>query len=144
MKKISIFLVSVLFTVALNAQVSTKSKKIWHPIVEAIATVESGQDPTLVSKSGKYVGYLQISSILVKEVNNILGKSVYTNMDRLDKDKSIEMFIIIQEHYNPERNAEKAIRLWNSGDKNCMKCKTKTQGYYNKVSKLVKGGFNVS
>ena len=28
---------------------------------------------------------------------------------------------------------EKAIRLWNSGDKNCMKNKSKTEAYYRRV-----------
>ena len=43
------------------------------------------------------------------------------------------MFIEFQEHFNPEGNMEKAIRLWNSGDLNCMKRKAATDGYYKRV-----------
>lgn len=110
--------------------------KKWEWVAEAIAQVETHRDSTLVSKSGKYVGYLQISPILVKQVNLILGKEHYSLKDRYSREKSIEMFIIFQEHFNQEGNIEKAIRLWNSGDPHCMRNKTaKVTTYYNKVKK---------
>ena len=42
------------------------------------------------------------------------------------------MFILIQEFYNPGRDIEKAIRLWNGGPNYGIRS---TQGYYNKVMK---------
>ena len=108
-------------------------EKKWAPVIRAIAQVESEGNPKMVSKCGRYVGYLQISKILVRECNQILGKQVYTYDDRYDKQKSIDMFIVFQEHFNKEGNTEKAIRLWNSGDLNCMKHKRPTEGYYRRV-----------
>lgn len=132
MKKILLFLVAVTLTVALNAQTKQQLKK-WMPIINAIAQVESGGNPKAVSKSGTYIGLLQIAPICVRECNRIVGKNKFTYNDRYSKEKSIEMFIVFQEYHNPEGNMEKAIRLWNSGDKNCMKNKSKTEAYYRRV-----------
>lgn len=132
MKKILLFLVAVLITVALNAQTKQQLKK-WMPVINAIAQVESGGNPKAVSKSGTYVGLLQIAPICVRECNRIVGKNKFTYNDRYSKEKSIEMFIVFQEYHNSEGNMEKAIRLWNSGDKNCMKNKSKTEAYYRRV-----------
>ena len=132
MKKILLFLVAVTLTVALNAQTEQQLKK-WMPVINAIAQVESGWNPKAVSRSGTYVGLLQMAPICVRECNRIVGKNKFAYKDRLSKEKSIEMFIIFQEHHNPEGNMEKAIRLWNSGDKNCMKNKSRTEAYYRKV-----------
>ena len=132
MKKILLFLVAVTLTVALNAQTKQQLKK-WMPVINAIAQVESGGNPKAVSKSGTYVGLLQIAPICVRECNRIVGKNKFTYKDRYSKEKSIEMFIVFQEYHNPEGNMEKAIRLWNSGDKNCMKNKSKTEAYYRRV-----------
>ena len=117
-------LISAAFALSVSATTVDTEKK-WHAVIEAISMVESTGNPN--------VGYLQISKILVRECNRILGKETYTYDDRYDKQKSIEMFIIYQERYNPEGNIEKAIRLWNSGDVNCMKRKAATNGYYNRV-----------
>jgi len=130
------FIVTCLMTltVALTLSAATiDPEKKWAAVIKAIAQVESEGDPKQVSKCGRYVGYLQISKILVRQCNQILGKQVYTYDDRYDKQKSIEMFIIYQEYFNKEGNMEKAIRLWNSGDLNCMKRKRPTEGYYRKV-----------
>lgn len=95
--------------------------------------VESEGNPKRVSRNGLYVGYLQISEILVRECNRIAGYKKYTYADRYDKQKSINMFIDYQEFHNKTGNMEKAIRLWNSGDVNCMMRKARTEGYYKKV-----------
>ncbi|MBQ9363738.1 MAG: transglycosylase SLT domain-containing protein [Bacteroidaceae bacterium] len=122
------------WTVAFTLSAATVDlEKKWAAVIRAIAQVESEGNPKMVSKCGRYVGYLQISKILVRECNQILGKQVYTYDDRYDKQKSIDMFIVFQEHFNKEGNTEKAIRLWNSGDLNCMKHKRPTEGYYRRV-----------
>ena len=107
--------------------------KKWGTVIQAIAMVESECNPKRVSRNGLYIGYLQISEILVRECNRIAGYKKYTYADRYDKQKSIDMFIDYQECHNPEGNMEKAIRLWNSGDSNCMKRKARTEGYYRRV-----------
>ncbi len=132
MKKI---LVLFLMVISLNASAATNAElyKKWGDVIEAIARVESGGNPKSVSKNGLYVGYLQISEILVRECNRIVGYKKYTYNDRYDKQKSIGMFIDFMEEHNPEGNKEKAIRLWNSGDLNCMNRKSRTEGYYQRV-----------
>ena len=106
----------------------------WDRVINAVAKVESGYNPRAIN--GHHVGYLQISPILVKECNRILAQRKdpkrYTLQDRYSKEKSIEMFILIQEFYNPGRDIEKAIRLWNGGPNYGIRS---TQGYYNKVMK---------
>lgn len=120
---------------AFSKQDSVMNK--WLPLIEAIATLESRKNPKVVSRCGKYVGYLQISKLLVNECNMILKEKRYSYNDRYDKQKSIEMFIIIQNRHNPEGNIEKAIRLWKSGDTQCMHHKARTETYYRKVMKLL-------
>lgn len=111
--------------------------KKWIDLAEAIAMVESKQDSTAISKSGVYVGYLQMAPICVNEVNRILKEQnkdkQFTYNDRLSREKSIEMFIIFQEYHNSNGDKERAIRLWNSGDRKCMERKHKTESYYRKV-----------
>lgn len=86
-------------------------------LITAIATVESQLNEKAVSKD--CVGYLQIRPVVVRECNNILkqqkSKKRYTLKDRLNKQKSIEMFYLIQEKFNPTYNVKKAICIWNAG-----------------------------
>ena len=113
---------------------STPTKNRWDNLIKAISAVESKGNTRAVN--GKHVGILQISPIVVDECNRInkLKKNVkrYTYGDRYSKEKSIEMFWIIQNFYNKERNLEKAIRLWNGGS---GYTRAGTQKYYNKVIK---------
>ena len=109
----------------------------WDPIMDAIIEVESGGDANAVS--GKSVGAMQITPILVKECNNILqqknSKKRYTLADRYSVEKSKEMFLLIQSHHNPANNIEKAIRLWNGGANYSVKATTR---YYRKVMSKMK------
>ncbi len=136
MKKLlaSVLMVFTLTAAAKPAPEIDLQKK-WGAVIQAIAMVESECHPNKVSRNGLYVGYLQISEILVRECNRIVGYKKYTYADRYDKQKSIDMFIDYQEHYNPDGNMERAIRLWNSGDLKCMTRKARTEGYYQRVMK---------
>lgn len=128
------FLILFLLTVSVVANAADKNlEKKWGPVIEAIAQVESERNPKAVSKNGCYVGYLQISKILVNECNDIAGYKKYTYDDRMDRQKSIDMFIDFMERHNSGGNMERAIRLWNSGDRNCMSRKARTEGYYRRV-----------
>lgn len=92
-------------------------KQDFNRLVTAIATVESNLNEKVVS--GDCVGYLQIRPVLVKECNNILKQRKsdkrFKNSDRLSKEKSIEMFHLIQEKYNPTYDVKRAICIWNAG-----------------------------
>ena len=109
----------------------------WDPVMDAIIEVESGGDAKAVS--GSSVGAMQITPILVKDCNNILqqknSKKRYTLADRYSVEKSKEMFLLIQSHYNPANNVEKAIRLWNGGVNYSVKATTR---YYRKVMSKMK------
>lgn len=125
----------------LISEVKTSSKNQegrWSRLIEAISMTESGGDAKAVSRCGRYVGHLQISKIMVRVCNEIAGYNKYRYSDRYNRDKSIEMFIMFQTEYNPDSNLEYAIRLWNTGDVDCMKNKRSSDGYYRKVMKNYK------
>lgn len=104
----------------------------WTKVINAIIHVESRGDVNAVS--GLSVGPMQITPILVEECNQILSekksKVRYTLADRKDVKKSMEMFLLFQEKYNPENDVERAIRSWNGGPRYKLKA---TNSYYKKV-----------
>lgn len=127
-----------------NSQKSKKEVFNWEAVINAIIKVESGGNPKARNAKGDCAGVLQITPVLVKECNDILKKQKrkkrYTLQDRYNVKKSKEMFIIIQEHLNPEHNVEKAIKCWNCGGfylKN-NGWKNKSIDYYKKVMKNLK------
>ena len=75
----------------------------WNPVIQAIVQVESEGNTKAVS--GNSCGAMQITPILVKECNEILkkrkSKKRFTIRDRFSLEKSKEMFILIQSHFNP-------------------------------------------
>jgi len=109
----------------------------WSAVIAAIIQVESNGDSRACS--GKSVGAMQITPILVADCNNILkqqgSKKRYTLADRYSVVKSKEMFLVIQQRYNPENDVEKAIRSWNGG---IHYNKRSTQRYFDKVMKHLK------
>jgi hypothetical protein len=100
-----------------------------HPArwLSAILWVESGSG-TCNSKELGAVGVLQQHEIFVDDVNRILKKKKYSYDDRNDKAKAIEMFMIFQNHYNPEMNFEKMTKIQVAGP-NGMKKKC-SEKYY--------------
>ena len=129
---------------ALPFSVMTQEKKAydWNPIMDAIIQVESRGNAKAHNPNGDCAGILQIVPILVKECNQILAKRKskkrYTLGDRYNVSKSKEMFILLQEHFNPEHNVEKAIRCWNSGFYGNWR--NRSGEYYKNVMKYYNGG----
>lgn len=109
---------------------SYAQKAHWPTLIKAISKVESNHNPKKVSRSGKYVGILQMAPIAVDECNVIVGYKKYSYKDRWDPDKSAEMFRLIQSRHNKTDSLERAIRLWNGGPNYK---KGKTEAYYRKV-----------
>jgi hypothetical protein len=105
--------------------------------MEAIIQVESEGNARAVS--GNSVGAMQITPILVEECNEILknrkSDKRFTMNDRYNVEKSKEMFLLIQSHYNKTNNVEKAIRSWNGGPRYGIKA---TNNYLAKVMRLLK------
>lgn len=99
-----------------NREVTIK-KYNWEPFMRAIIAVESEGDVN--AKNGNCIGPMQISPIMVAECNDILkkrkSKKRFSLSDRKNISKAKEMFILIQEHFNPEHNLKKAARIWNAG-----------------------------
>ena len=122
----------------LTASAQTKNVSYnWNKVINAISKVESKENPSAASKD--CVGILQIRPILVADVNEYLktkgSNKRFKLSDRLNVEKSKEMFVIYQKRYNPKNNIEKAIRLWNGG---CGYSKAKTENYYRKTLKYLK------
>ena len=108
----------------------------WNPVIHAIVQVESEGNTRAVS--GNSCGAMQITPILVKECNDILkkrkSKKRFTLRDRFSLEKSKEMFVLIQSHFNPLNDIEMAIRSWNGGMRYNVK---RTQRYFEKVMKCL-------
>ena len=103
MRKVKKLLFVILFAcMSINASYSQSFN--WTRVINAIAIVESNNNPRAVGGGGS-VGLLQITPILVKDCNKILAKQKsskrYNLSDRLNPEKSKEMFVLIQEYYNP-------------------------------------------
>lgn len=82
-------------------------------VCKALIWVESRGNSKAHRKSGDCLGILQISPIYVKECNRLQSNVVYSLEDREDIVKSLEMFTIIQNRYNPQHDIHKAIQLHN-------------------------------
>lgn len=102
----------------------------------ALIIIEShGNDNAINSHAA---GCLQITPILVKDVNRIAGTS-YTLQDRLDRQKSIEMAQIYLQYYGKvytkktgkEPDNEIYARIWNGGPDGWQK--SCTEEYWLKV-----------
>ena len=61
------------------------------------------------------LGILQITPGFVAYLNKLYGYKKYKHSDSFDEVKSLEMFWIFQNLYNPEFDKEKAARYWNGG-----------------------------
>lgn len=72
----------------------TVTRTEWDIFVQALIYVESEGKPNAVGKTND-VGILQITPIYVREVNRILGEERFTLEDRVDVDKSLEMFTVL-------------------------------------------------
>ena len=101
-------------TVVVYKDTSVVYKEDWDCFISAIVSVESNGKWDAKGKNND-VGVLQITPILVRDCNRILGREKYTLADRLDSLKSVEMFNVVQKHYNPQRDYHWALKLWNSG-----------------------------
>lgn len=121
----------------ISLTINAKKTYNWNKVINAIIQVESKGNANARSKD--CVGVMQIRPLLVRDVNEYLkmkGSSKrYTLNDRLNAEKSKEMFILYQKRYNPTNNVDKAIRMWNGGP---YYSETKTNGYLKKVKAHMK------
>lgn len=125
MKKLTVL------TVLAYASLCQTSGDRYAKLLPAIEHVESGGDASAVGDGGKAVGILQIHTVLVDDVNRIVGEKRFTYADRLDADKSREMFRVYSSHYSHDASDEVTARRWNGGPKGDKK--RATLAYWSKV-----------
>lgn len=135
-KHLTLLCAAWMITLSTHAQ---KKDYDWSKLIDAIAQVESKGDKNARNPNGNCVGILQITPILVKQCNQWLKEEKsskrYTLDDRLNAEKSKEMFVLYQKHYNPTNNVDKAIRIWNRGPHYTI---ANTNSYVKKVMKYYK------
>jgi len=83
----------------------------WELLKTAIIWQESKGNSEAIGGNG--YGLYQITPIYVKECNRILGYNKYTLHDRRNPLKSHEMFLVVQNYHNPEKDVKKAVKLHN-------------------------------
>lgn len=83
----------------------------FEQLIMAIALTESRFQPEALGTAGD-IGILQIREIYVREVNRLYG-TCYTIEDAYSPEKSLEMFLLMQQHYNPEDDIETGIYYHN-------------------------------
>ena len=86
----------------------------WDKLIMAICWTESKFDPDAIGKN-QDSGIMQITPIFVAEVNRLYG-TAYTIADAFDIDKSLELYRLMQAHYNPKNDIETAIRYHNRSE----------------------------
>lgn len=101
----------------------------------AIAQVESNHDPRAFNQKEGARGILQITPIMVDEVNRIVGEQRYLIEDCFSIFKSKQMFRIYCEHWFPGGTLEQWARAWNGGPTGPHKSSTK--GYWAKVNSVL-------
>jgi hypothetical protein len=104
-------LVSDIRVSAISDKKEAMDRVVWERLVHAICMVESGCDDNAKNKTSSACGRFQMLRVYVDEVNRIKGKKVYSYNDRFDPLKAREMFDIYQQHYNPNKDIDKAIVL---------------------------------
>lgn len=87
----------------------------WEIMILSIAFYESRCFDDVKNKVSSATGVLQLLNEYVDDCNRIAGYNKYSYSDRLNIDKTLEMFNMIQMHYNPEKNIYKAIKLHSVG-----------------------------
>ena len=89
---------------------------LWENLYLSIVEVESRGDNMAISHKGA-IGHIQIlpkgKGGYLDEANRISGYDKYSNTDLYSSVKSREIWDIVMNHHNPERDINKAIRMHN-------------------------------
>ena len=85
----------------------------WPIFIEALIQVEGDGNDFAVG-SHNDAGCLQLTPVYLVAANEILGQKGYYKLeDRFDREKSIEIFNVVNAYHNPDRDFDKALRLHN-------------------------------
>jgi len=100
-----------------------------NALLKAMVHVESRNNPATVNTKENAVGILQCRPIMLNEVNRIVGYDKYSLHDRTDPVKSVEMWRIVMDYWNPDYGLKSACLIWNGRGKDG----NGSLDYYNKV-----------
>ena len=134
---------SILVVIALLCALTAPAVEVPEKLLNAISVVESGKEANAVGDSGKALGCFQLHKIYVRDVNNILGRKVYSYSDRLNPNKAKAMTVIYLKHYGrvyarktgKRATLEVLARIHNGGPNGWSKPATKE--YWLKVKKAL-------
>lgn len=100
-------------------------------LLHAIIQVESGGNPHQINWKENAIGLLQIRPVMIEEVNRIsllTGRAERFQLeDAFDSLKSIQIYWIVQEYWNPTNDLRKGTLVWNG--------RGKTNTYWKKIQK---------
>lgn len=125
----------VMFGIVPQCDGAVESKYNLDDLLNAIATVESNNNPTAVGDNGKAVGLFQIHKIYVDDVNRILGYPAFAYADRLDPQKSRSMISVYLRHYGKNKSLDDMARIHNGGPRGYKK--KSTLRYCQKVRRVM-------
>lgn len=111
------------------------SRYSFNDLLDAIATVESNNDPNAVGDKGEAIGVYQIHKIYVDDVNRILRYPAFSYADRQDARKSRSMASVYLRHYGKNKSIAAMARIHNGGPKGHKK--KSTLQYWQKVRKVL-------
>ena len=110
------------------------------PLIDAMIWVESRGNDSAYCEVEEAVGCLQIRPIMLRECNRILKLKKLDNQyelnDRWNREKSIEIFIVVANHHHRNGTYEEIARAWNGGPNWAEKSGTKR--YWRKVQRKLK------
>lgn len=102
-------------TIPLEIEQNMTREDTINAMALAFAQQESQFNHTAVSPCGRWVGCLQLSKIMVREANRIVGFDCFNYDDRYDRQISYAIFKIVQERHNTNLEIDRAIDVWNPG-----------------------------
>jgi hypothetical protein len=102
-------------------------------ILQSIIMIESSGREKVINKKEQAFGILQIRKSMIREANDLSGYRKYRLKDALSRQKSIEIWYLVQSHRNPDYDLKTACKVWNG----CGK-EQKMIIYFTKVEKQLK------
>jgi hypothetical protein len=124
LKAILAGLVCVFITPNCPAVEKDISEYTFEDLLDAIAKIESNNNPDAIGDGGRAVGAFQIHEIYVNDVNRISDYPFYCYDDRYDYAKSREMVRIYLLHYGQNRSLFEMAQIHNGGPKGYAKKST--------------------
>lgn len=106
---------AIVLRVCSHTSSTEASVKERRQLLNAIAIVESNNDPLAVGDGGTAIGILQISPIMIDDCNRILGYPEFSLSDRWNMERSRQMANIYFDHYCKDMSLIDKARCWNGG-----------------------------